>query len=63
MEKAITMLMRDLARLAGMACLFSAVLPLAAQDDTVHWFGNYSEALQEARRTQKPIFLEFRCEP
>ena len=24
---------------------------------------NYREIIQEAKRTQKPIFLEFRCEP
>jgi hypothetical protein len=38
-------------------------LPLAAQDETVDWLNNYKEALDEARRTGKPIFLEYRCEP
>ena len=37
--------------------------PLLAQDDEIHWLDNYREAIQEAKRTQKPIFLEFRCEP
>jgi hypothetical protein len=34
-----------------------------AQDEGLSWLGSYREALQEARSTQKPIFLEFRCEP
>ncbi|MCC6393853.1 MAG: hypothetical protein IT167_24865 [Bryobacterales bacterium] len=37
-----------------------ALLP--AQDEGIPWFDNYKAALQEARRTRKPIFLEFRCE-
>jgi hypothetical protein len=37
--------------------------PLLAQDDEIRWLDNYREAIQEAKRTQKPIFLEFRCEP
>lgn len=35
--------------------------PLLAQDE-IPWLDNYSEAIREAKRTQKPIFLEFRCE-
>jgi hypothetical protein len=38
-------------------------VPLLAQEETVDWLNNYKEALEEARRTQKPIFLEYRCEP
>jgi hypothetical protein len=26
------------------------------------WLDDYQKALQEAKRTHKPIFLEFRCE-
>jgi hypothetical protein len=33
-----------------------------AQDDGITWLGNYQEALRQSRQTQKPIFLEFRCE-
>jgi len=36
---------------------------LLAQDDEINWLENYDEAIREARRTGKPIFLEFRCEP
>jgi hypothetical protein len=35
--------------------------PLPAPDE-VAWLDNYGDALREAKRTQKPIFLEFRCE-
>jgi uncharacterized protein YyaL (SSP411 family) len=42
--------------------LMATVFPAAAQDDTVEWLDNYPKALAEAKRTNKPIFLEFRCE-
>ena len=35
---------------------------LRAQEEGIHWLDSYKEALKEAKRTQKPIFLEFRCE-
>lgn len=35
----------------------------AADEELVTWHDNYKEALREARKTNKPIFLEFRCEP
>lgn len=47
---------------AGLLLLLFS-LPVAAQDDTVDWLNNYQEAIQEAKRTNKPIFLEYRCEP
>jgi hypothetical protein len=38
--------------------------PEAAQaDDRLSWFDHYEAALNEARATGKPIFLEFRCWP
>ena len=43
--------------------LLAGASPLLAQDDEIRWLDNYREAIQEAKRTQKPIFLEFRCEP
>lgn len=36
---------------------------LFAEEDTVDWFNNYKDAIAEAKRTGKPIFLEYRCEP
>jgi len=45
--------------LALLICLAGSSL---AQDDGLNWLGDYREAIQEAKRTGKPIFLEFRCE-
>ena len=45
------------------ACAALIVFPALSQEETVDWLNNYKEALQEARRTGKPIFLEYRCEP
>jgi hypothetical protein len=42
--------------------VFSAAPLLAQDEDTIDWFDNYEKAVQEAKRTNKPIFLEFRCE-
>ena len=52
-------------RFAAIACLAWAggVSVLAQDDDGLHWYDKYADAVQEARRTQKPILLEFRCEP
>jgi uncharacterized protein YyaL (SSP411 family) len=47
--------------LAGLACQ-SATLQ-AQPVDAVDWLDNYQEALQQAKATGKPIFLEYRCEP
>jgi hypothetical protein len=54
---------RDL--LHALVTCFLAVIatPSLAQDDEIRWLDNYREVIQEAKRTQKPIFLEFRCEP
>ncbi|MCC6590107.1 MAG: hypothetical protein IT168_25670 [Bryobacterales bacterium] len=41
----------------------TVIHPTHAQDEAVPWFDNYADALREARRSGKPIFLEFRCEP
>ena len=54
----------DLILTAILSCLVGVmVFPLVAQEDEINWLENYSDALREARRTGKPIFLEFRCEP
>ena len=37
--------------------------PVPGQNGSIQWLENYREALRQAKRTQKPIFLEFRCEP
>ena len=35
-----------------------------AQEDAegIHWLTSFREAKEEAKKTGKPIFLEFRCE-
>lgn len=54
--------LRALQLLLTSILLFGA-FPLFAQDEeTMDWLDDYQKALQEAKRTHKPIFLEFRCE-
>ncbi len=52
-------------RLAAPAGLVLSLLalPSPADEDTLEWLSDYQEALREARKTGKPIFLEYRCEP
>ena len=48
----------------GLAFIFPTIASLLlADDDEIHWLDNYRDTIQEAKRTRKPIFLEFRCEP
>jgi hypothetical protein len=44
--------------------LILSVVPAVAQEDAegIHWLTSYREAREEAKKTGKPIFLEFRCE-
>jgi len=35
----------------------------AGGNDKLVWLDNYEAALKEAKKTGKPIFLEFRCAP
>ncbi len=35
---------------------------LSAQDEGIDWLSNFEEARTLAKKTGKPIFLEFRCE-
>lgn len=43
------------------AASFLLAAPARSQDG-ISWLDNYQEALKEAKKTGKPIFLEFRCE-
>lgn len=43
------------------AAMLLAASPAGAQEG-IGWLDNYQEALKEAKKTGKPIFLEFRCE-
>jgi hypothetical protein len=47
---------------AAAGLLWSAAGRAVAQEDRIFWFSDYKEALQEAKKTQRPILLEFRCE-
>jgi hypothetical protein len=59
----MTMQARLGALYAALACTIGlATLPLQAEDNELNWLGDYREALQQAKRENKPIFLEFRCE-
>jgi uncharacterized protein YyaL (SSP411 family) len=42
-------------------CL-TAAFAQDSDNEGIHWFDNYKDAIREAKRTQKPIFLEYRCE-
>ena len=43
-----------------LACTLFATLLSA--DEGIDWLANYEEARALAKKTGKPIFLEFRCE-
>ena len=48
---------------AVLACFAGSIIaPAQAQEDGIFWYGDYRQALQKAKETGKPIFLEFRCE-
>jgi hypothetical protein len=55
-------MMRTLRLLLVTMGMLSLVPAFAQDDETVDWLDNYDKALAEAKRTNKPIFLEFRCE-
>jgi hypothetical protein len=58
-----TMVMMRTLRLLLVAIMAVSLSPAFAQDEeTIDWLDNYDKALAEAKRTNKPIFLEFRCE-
>ena len=48
-------------RLILLGTVVAAAAPSPAPDE-IPWLDNYANAVREAKRTQKPIFLEFRCE-
>lgn len=47
----------------GLVLASTVWVSLARAKQAVVWIDSYKEAIEEARRTQKPIFLEFRCAP
>jgi hypothetical protein len=54
-------------RKLALAILLASVLwcaagVLRAEDEKLFWYSDYKEGLAEAKKTGKPIFLEYRCE-
>jgi hypothetical protein len=47
-------------RLIALAVLVAPVV--FAQEQFVDWQTNYRQALTDAKASNKPVFLEFRCE-
>ncbi|MEL6187398.1 MAG: hypothetical protein AAFU79_22480 [Myxococcota bacterium] len=51
----------------GVTSATAAPKPSAAQateeDETLFWHSNLENAVAEARKTGRPIFLEYRCAP
>jgi hypothetical protein len=55
-------MMRMLNILPVLAAATFFLAPPARAQEGISWLDNYQEALKEAKKTGKPIFLEFRCE-
>jgi hypothetical protein len=53
--------MRSILFLVRTMALVAAPLMAVAQEG-IDWLDNYQKAIAEAKKTGKPIFLEFRCE-
>jgi hypothetical protein len=49
-------------RALSLVALSVFVLSTSAEDNTIHWRGDYRGALQEAKASGKPLLVEFRCE-
>jgi len=47
----------------GEPVIARTLLEAIQNSDSIKWIESYSEAIAVARRTGKPIFLEFRCFP
>jgi hypothetical protein len=52
-----------MARVVLSLLLCSLAGPVFGQSqEGIRWLDNYGQAIAEAKQTNKPIFLEFRCE-
>ena len=45
------------------SCLVGNTRAIAQGADTLEWLDDYDEALALAKRTGRPLFVEFRCSP
>ena len=48
---------------AAVVQIVAAIVTKAAEPEDIVFHDDYSNAIREAKLTQKPIFLEFRCDP
>ena len=42
--------------------LGSVIASAQTAEDGIYWYGDYKQALNQAKQTGKPLFIEFRCE-
>ncbi len=49
--------------LHGAALLPNAWAGTSSEEETLEWLDNYGVAIEKAKQTGWPIFLEFRCAP
>ncbi|MEM7674305.1 MAG: hypothetical protein AAF212_13255 [Verrucomicrobiota bacterium] len=56
---------RTLKRLFFATCCAASLWVIRAEEtvEKVKWLYSYQDAIAEAKKTDKPIFLEFRCAP
>lgn len=48
--------------MTALLCGIGASALRAADDDGLNWHSDYRKALNEARQTNRPLLVEFRCE-
>jgi hypothetical protein len=60
---AVTIQMLRKISLPSLVLFLLISFPVRPEDDTLDWLSSYKAAIEEARRSHKPIFLEYRCEP
>jgi len=47
----------------AVAPIFVAMIGKAEEPESIFFHDDYNQAIEEARLTKKPLFLEFRCAP
>ena len=63
MWKSHNVRLRTMLALVATFPVFVALVAYAEEPDEIHFHDSYEAAIREAKQTQKPIFLEFRCAP
>ena len=54
--------MRTWERYALLALTLGSISCTRGAEKGVEWLSNYRQALRQAKQSQKPMFVEFRCE-